>query len=163
MSTSNFITVSEVLSIAFRRDNVDKKNIPSDFIEMCEENYIRPALGDTLFDRLNTSSPSPAFTAQETAVLSKIKKPLAYYVKHEVLPELSVKISNSGMSIINSHQAEAGDAKARSEMRQATLRTAEQFMLLVKRYLEDNKDDLSNFKSGEDSHNEYKMHGGIIL
>ena len=161
---SNFITKTEVVNIAFNRDaKFNKGLITDELLSLSEESHIRPILGDDFYDRLNVVTPSPALNAYETVLMTHIKNALAFYVKYEVLPHLSAKVTSSGIHLENTHQAVVGGVQERREIQSQVLRQADLFGNIIKRYLTDNSSNLSYYKAADTVQSSRRKYGGLIL
>jgi hypothetical protein len=82
-----------------------------------EEQVIRPALGDDLFDHLKTvdADASGVFTAAETTLLKKLKKAIAYFTVAYAIPFHAVRIDSNGITIVSDNSTIAGkDMQPRS-------------------------------------------------
>lgn len=68
-----------------------------------EENNIRPALGDDLYERLKevNASPTLAYTSREAQLLIRVKKAIAYLTVGFAIPFLNVRIDGAGLSVVN--------------------------------------------------------------
>ena len=66
-----------------------------------EEQMVRMAIGDTLFDALKTKDAGDqGFTAQEKELLFKLKKAIAYQVVALSVPVLQIRIDAGGISVM---------------------------------------------------------------
>lgn len=157
---SNFITIEEVKTIAFNGD-VATSQIPENYIELAQEAHLRPALGDDFFDRLDTSD---TLTTYEETLKAKLKKPLAFFVKFELLPHIGFKIDSGGIKINNAYQAEGVSDKQRDQVIKACLDTARKFFQIANRYMIKNKENLP-YWIDSDAINERTAtnDGGIII
>ncbi len=99
------MTASEIVTEAFYV-NFDTADIKSRYIDLIEDNTIKPILGDTLFAAVSGGSP----TAAEITLRDNYIKPvLAYGVKSLVLANNSPRISNVGAAYTNTPNATATD------------------------------------------------------
>ncbi len=87
------ITPQEVLASAFMpREVIDPDSIRPLKIDIVQEQYIRPRLGDELYDELTVG--------EHTEFLSLYIKPaLAHYVRSAIIDELSIQLSDNGAII----------------------------------------------------------------
>ncbi len=161
---SNFITKIEVVKEAFTgEETINKGYISDSLISLAEESHIRPILGDDFYDRLNQTSPSIAFDAYETALKGHLKTALAWYIKYEVLPQLTIKVNNTGVNIENSHQTTMGGVQERREVQAQILRKANLFGDIAKRYIQENKDNLTYYESNAGLTPSKRSNGGLIF
>ncbi len=84
------ITPNEVVSLAFMgREMIDPLAIRALKIDIASEQYIRPRMGDTLYNELKNGE-------YDEFVSEYIKPALAYYVRASIIDELSIRISDNG-------------------------------------------------------------------
>ncbi|HYC28383.1 MAG TPA: DUF6712 family protein, partial [Chitinophagaceae bacterium] len=77
-----------------------------------EEQMIRMAIGDTLFDGLKTKDAGAQnFTDQEKALLFKLKKAIAYQSVALSVPLLNVRIDAAGISVVAKTASGSSDEK----------------------------------------------------
>lgn len=157
---SNFITKEEVKSIAFERSIADAL-VPDSFITLSEKNHLKPALGEDLFDRLDTDT---GLTAYETSLKTLLKNALAFWVKYECLPHITTQLDNSGLKIQDSMYSQNVSSRQLKDFRDATLETARKFFTIARDYMIENQDNLPYWNRGESYDERTSTSGhGIIL
>lgn len=158
---SNFITISEVKSIAFDR-NIASDLIPELYITVAQEAHLRPALGDDFFNRLDRDNGD--LDSYEVTLKGLIKNALAFYVKYECLPHISMQINNGGVSFADHSHAMTGSHKDRVDARNAALDTAKKLLSVAEKYMDDNATSLTYYSAAEaDIERTTHSNGGIIL
>ncbi len=130
------ITPAQVAEAAFRApDFITHDAVPEATILAAQQKFIRPVLGDALYEKL---------CAEEyPELLSEyILPPLALYVKLLMLPSLSVQAGTAGVVEVNSKNlARVGDAK----LRYAVRRLRSDASALMKRVVEHIESDPAAF------------------
>jgi len=150
------LTTDKVIELAFTR-KIELKNIPSNIIESIQERYIRPMLGNDFFDAL-IASPSTY-----TTLLVYIKPILAYYVKLYLLPELFIKISNTGLNRIEGNNRKITSKEDFSIIETSTLKFIDVHTDRLTRYLNDNSANYPLYYKWKNPENRISISGGIIF
>ncbi len=87
------ISAAEVKELAFMvRETIEEGSIRPIKIDIAQEQYIRPRLGERLFDRVLSGEYSDF-------VSSYLKPALAHYVRASIIDELSIQITDSGVIV----------------------------------------------------------------
>lgn len=78
-----------------------------------EENTIREAIGNTIFNALKAKDllPAPNFTTKEIELIKKLKKTIGYFTVAAALPFLNVKLDGNGITVASVNRA-TDDEKA---------------------------------------------------
>lgn len=102
---NNIITPQEVVDIAFpATSNMKAESINEYVIHATEIKYLRPALGAELYGKL----------ADYADLCEALKPALAFFVKCELIPSLSLSMSNGGIAISNPQYMSAATDKQRT-------------------------------------------------
>ena len=112
---NNIITSQEVVDIAFpANSNMKASSINEYVIHATEIKYIRAALGEALYAKLG-----------ELPELCALLKPaLAFFVKCELIPSLSLSMSNGGIAVTNPQYMTAATDKQRTLLYESELSKA---------------------------------------
>lgn len=133
----------EVIKSAIPNSNLDKRYIQQDVIFYCQRRYIRPKIGEDLYDELIDQIDDSSLTALNNTLLDDyIKKALAHFVMYESLPYIHTQIGSQGVrqNIDDfSNEATGGDV---SQLRKTILQKAEWYLQEMIAYLnhEDQED-----------------------
>jgi hypothetical protein len=158
---SNFITQQEVVDLAFEKD-IRTGYIKDSKIEAAELKYMRPALTETLFNRLNQSNED--LNEKELALKALIKKALAFYVGFLVIPSISLQVTNRGTQLPTGQNSNTGSDKQRGQIRDTYLSMADTFKDEAVKYIEDNIESFREYyEAYKSSSNKIKRRGGIIF
>ena len=81
-----------------------------------EENNIRTALGDELFNALKAKDilATPGFTAKEVELIKKLKKSIAYFTVAFSIPFLNVRIDANGITVKTANRTSDDDKSTRA-------------------------------------------------
>lgn len=143
------------------RTNVNVGFIKETKIEIAEEDFIRPVIGLDLYKHLNQDN--AGLTADEVVLKALIKVALAYYVKYQIIPDISVQFGNRGLQMPGEdHSQRASDAQ-RGELRHTALENGHTLMKKVTRYLEDNLAKFPLYNPDKNSRSNVRKRGGLIL
>ena len=141
------VTVAEIISLAFKNvEDFDTNHFTDDYIETVELVYLRPYF-QQVFDNIIAKDGS-GYTANETLLVGKIKHPLALFIKHDIIPELSLSLGNAGVQSFSHDYSNPVSSKERIVLQNTIMRHAEVLMDNVMRwYIE--QDDLTSEETEE--------------
>lgn len=153
---NRFITAEDVIGMAFSRKlNVNK--IPDSFIETAQYKYIRPILGEDLYEAVEADPTSATYAT----LMTYIKPALAWWIKYLVLPEIYVEIADTGVKTITNQNAQNVSDQRLIEIRENSRIVAEDKIKQLTEYLEDS--DLTDYYGGSNPDNTITVAGGIIF
>lgn len=154
---SNLITSQEVIDIAFSGlTNMRAESINDAIIHVAELRYIRPAFGVKMFDKL--SDDYAEFTNEY------VKPALAFFAKCEVLPSLSLNLSNGGVALANPQYSTPATDKQRTLLYESEFTKAQTLLDEALRYVTNNIEQFPDYEQPKPK-NAPRTHriGGIIL
>lgn len=154
------ITAQEVINATFTHQNTDVSFIKDNFITIAELEYIKPKLGEDLYNFIAAGSLSSKYS---TLYTTYIKPAMCYYVKYLALPDLHVNTASAGLMINNREFSQSGSSKDRADLRIETLRMGDMFMFNAIKYIE-HEDNIATFTQyGTSEQVSTKIIGGILL
>jgi hypothetical protein len=104
------ITSAEVISIAFGTNNTLREEaVPAHTILAAQRRFVRPVVGEEVFDLLMAESPTEEC---EGFIRDYLKVPLALYVASLMLPTLAVTVGSAGVVRLSGESFEAADGVA---------------------------------------------------
>ena len=133
------INASIVISSGLSQANFDEALIDNDF-NLIEKKYIRPVLGEDLYDELIADGSSGWSAANQTLVEDYIQPCLAKYVIYESLPMIRGNITSSGIVVNDPQTSNAASDNVYHNIRSKIISDAEFLKSLLKDYLDDNPD-----------------------
>lgn len=127
------ITANEIVTLAFYA-NYDPADIKSTYIDIAQDNILKPILGDDLFSDVSAGSPTPA----NVTLRDNYCKPLlAFAVKSMVIANTSPRATNIGASYSNVNNATAS-SEAKDDSINVNDQMVEQLKQRLISYLRDN-------------------------
>lgn len=150
------IEAQEVIDIAFPGSSTMRpENISDAVIHICEVKYIQPAFGAELFAAL--------FDKYRDFADEFVKPALAYFVKCELIPSLSMQFSNGGVAVAAPQYMTAATDKQRVLLYESELGKAQTLLDEAVRYVENNLVNFPEYDTKTRRTINHKVVGGIIL
>lgn len=116
------------------------------YLDEAEETFIRPVIGDDLFDELVTHlQSSGSGTSKMDNLLTKVHRALALYALYLGIDEMSVSISSSGVQVIESDSHKQAPQYKVLNLKETWLARAHRHVDLMLKYLDENKADFSSY------------------
>jgi len=110
---AQLITATQVRDNAFLNDNIDLALIKDSYIEISQEEHIRPILTQDLYDEIVSEKDASTLTTVNATLLNDFIIPsLAFYVALDIIPHLAIRTTNKGLMI---NTAETSDPASREE------------------------------------------------
>ncbi|MFI3306544.1 MAG: DUF6712 family protein [Rikenellaceae bacterium] len=152
---NNLIGAEDVIELAFSpTDQISADTIIKSKITAAEQRYIRPALGDDLYEAL--------MRGEYAELTSEYVAPaLAMYVRYLVIPDISVKLNDLGAQAIHGEHLSSATIEERREARMQTRDDADTLLSGMLRHLQANNDAYPEYQ--EMKRKRTKIIGGIIL
>lgn len=139
-----FMSAQQVKNLTPVMDNVNEI-ILKKMINEAQESYIRPLLGDTLYEQVNTEiTPGPP-SAEIQTLIDRLRPTLAWYSYYEFLPESWAKTREVGVANFTSDNAQVVDLSGLTYKRQVALASAERNALQIIKFLDLNSADYPNW------------------
>ena len=155
---AKLITAAEVINLAFNR-KVNHEKITESVIQAAQYKYIRPVLGDDLYDAILDDVNAAAYTT----LTPYIKQALAWWTKYLALPELFVEITDTGVKQIQGENSVNVTDQRFIELRENIRTIAETKLKELTEFLYDNQSDYSDYYHGKNVDAEITIAGGIIM
>lgn len=134
---NNIITAQEVITIAFpATSNMKAESINEYVVHLAEIKYLRPALGEGLYAKLGNYHD----------LCEMLKPALAFFVKCELIPSLSLSMSNGGIAVSNPQYMTAATDKQRTLLLESELDKANTLLDEVVRYIGDNQEKYPEYR-----------------
>lgn len=158
------ITVKDVIDISLTNKNVNTFLIKEKFIEIAQEDHIRPLLTADLYDDIIKQKTDNTLTADNNKLLTDFIKPaLAFFVKYEILPDLIMQTSTKGARILNDEFSVSISDKQRADFLTKIKDHAESLGNIMVRFIDDNKEKYPLYKSNLSVAKTTKVFGGIVM
>lgn len=151
------ISAKEVIDIAFcGYDQITPDSIKESKIKAAELAFIKPVFGAAMYDRM-AEGELYAFVSEY------IRPALAYYVRYTIIPDISVKLSNSGAGTMSINHQNVATDKQREISRSQAKTDADAFINLAVEYVETHPDDFPEYQKRDNIRNRTLFNGGFIL
>lgn len=148
----NIITAQEVVTIAFpAHSNMKAESINEYVIHSSEIKYIRPALGKAMYANIGNYA----------ELCEQLKPALAFFVKCELIPSLSLSMSNGGIAVSNPQYMTAATDKQRTLLLESELDKAQILLDEVIAYIGEHREDYPEYEGKGEVVRKAKC--GIIL
>lgn len=167
---NTLVTASEVISNSFTNQATDVSLITDNIITIAELAHIKPMLGLDMYEELKTQNHNSTLTSANTTLINDfLKSTLCWFVRFEVMNEISFNTTSSGVMANIDEFSVLATPEQFNMQKQDTLRKAQILMEDMLAYIqhEDQTNDYPLFgKDGDSSmpssDNATKM-GGIIF
>ena len=161
---SKLITSLEVIETAFIHTKIDPSLIKNSYIEVSQEEHIRPILTQDLYDLVVSENTSGSFTGgNETLLNSYIKPALAFFVASDIIPHLAIRTNNKGLMINTSETSEAATREERTDIMKRYREQGTTMLEKMERYIDDNSSSFPKYQNGSSDIIVNKTKGGIIF
>lgn len=160
------VSATEVISLAFTRKNTSELLIKTQFIEIAQEEHIRPVLTDDLYDDIVAKNDAGPLTGKDLILHNEFIKPaLAFYVKWEALPEINMNTGSKGTRQLGDEVSSASSSKDRADLYAKVKSHADTLRNKITRYIqdEDNIDDFPLYKRANNVANKTSFVGGVVV
>lgn len=163
---AQLISPDKIRSIAFTNNKISDRFFKDQFIEIAQEQHIRPVLTDDLYDDIVAKNDADTLAGKDKILLEDFVQPaLAFYVKWEVLPEMNMQTANKGTRQLGDEVSSASSSKDRADLYAKVKSHADTLRDKITRFIqdEDNIDDFPLYKRGANVTNTTNFLGGIVV
>jgi hypothetical protein len=131
------------------------------YVKDAQEKYLKQYLGKTLLDALDAwyNDTTPETNAPFTALLPYVQNPLAKFSYYLAIPSLDVKVTDSGIGVVQNANLVPASEKRVSNLRESTLQMAYDNIETLLVFLEENKADYPTWVASE----AYTVNAGLII
>lgn len=160
------VTPQEVVERAFTNsESFDYALLKDYIIEATQLRWLLPVLGGDLWDELVTEGDAGSYSATNQILVDKLISPMAFFVKYELIPDMSINQTDAGLQVINTEYSTAATDSQRGKIQDQALTHAQTHLKEVVRWLEDedNIGDYPLYYAAKNTKNKSKRRGGLIL
>jgi len=149
MQYDPLVTAAQVISNAFTNQNTDPTLISDNIIVIAEVAHIKDALGFDFYLHLKEAfdSTGTGTADEETFFDDYLKQTLSWFVRFEVINEIQMNSTSSGIVTAIPEFATAVDAKTLNVYKQDTYRKGKLLMDACIKLLDDNASDFPEYNS----------------
>jgi len=158
------ITQQRVIDLSFTNTESNEIGLINDsVIEVAQLRWIKPILGDDLWDLLE--SEYPTFSSVNQDLADRLEKPLAFFVKYELIPDMSINTTSAGLQVITTEYSSPATDKQRGQIQDQALHHAKALLLEATRWIEldENLSNYPDYSSSGNAVNDTKIKGGIVF
>lgn len=155
------ITATEVINKAFTHLSTDVSLIKDAYIAIAELEYIKPKLGEDLYNLISGGS----LSGRNLVLYDEYIVPaMAFYVKYLTLPDLYIKTGTNLMIPVR-EQTNGSSSRDRADLRTESLNMADMFMSNAIKYIEhiDNYSYFESYITSDETKVRTSVIGGIVL
>lgn len=158
---AQLVTADYVATTALTNKNTDKALIKDAFIEAAQLEYLRPTLGEDLYDKIVAGGLD---TDHQTLLNTYIKPALAFYVKYMIIPDMNANTTSKGTRTFGSDNfTQPASDKSRAELANMTIVMADTLRDKMVRHIEDNLTIFTTYQKGDNIQTSISMKGGIVI
>lgn len=159
MAVTKLVTAQEVIDNVFTNNTVDPFIIKDYFIDVAQEEHIRPLIGDDLYDTILAGSLS---AANQTLLDDYIKPCLYFYVKYEVITDMALNTTDKGIMVSESDFGSAASGRDRADLIAKAKKMGDTLADKLVRFLNDNSSSYAEW-DGMVRNDKGQIKGGVIL
>lgn len=163
MAINKFISAAQVISTSFTND-ADTALIKDAMIIAAQESFLRPVLGDDFYedleDKVSLDNSGDLNAAEWNLVENYIRPMIAYYVKHDVIPDMIANQTSQGVITTSGELNTPSPRHAVAGLQESCMRTANRLKEIMIKHIEDNSASFSLYTCND---NPPKQLGGIFL
>ena len=161
---AKLITALDCINTAFLHTNIDPSLIKDSYIEVSQEEHIRPILTQDLYDLIVSESAAGVYTGlNETLLNDYIKPALAFYVALDIVPHLAIRMNNKGLMINSSENSNPASREERTDIMNRFREQGKTMIDKMERYLYDNSSSFATYQNGSSATITTNLKGGFIL
>lgn len=158
------ITQDRVAELSFSNGETFEDGLIKDaIIEAAQLRWIKPMLGDDLWDLLESEYGN--FSTVNQTLVDKLETPLAFFIKYEIIPDMSINQTSAGLQVLNTEFSTSATDSQRGQIRAQALLHAEALLEEVTRWIEKdaNISDYPDYLIAGNVNNNVSRKGGILF
>ena len=158
------IEPQRVIDLSFTNAVTNELSLINDgIIEAAQLRWIKPVLTDDLWDELESEYPN--YSALNQTLVDKLELPLAFFVKAELVPDMSINTTASGLQVLNTEFSSPATDRHRGEIQDKAIEMGRSLLKEVVRWLEKdaNINNYPLYHIGKNVNNNIVRRGGIVL
>ena len=158
------IEPQRVIDLTFTNAVTNELSLINDgVIEAAQLRWIKPVLTDELWDDLESEYPN--YSANNQILVDKLELPLAFFVKAELVPDMSINTTASGLQVLTTEYSSPATDRQRGEIQDKATEMGRSLIGEVVRWLEKdaNISTYPLYHIGKNVINNVSRRGGIVL
>ena len=158
------IEPQRVIDLSFTNAVTNELSLINDgVIEAVQLRWIKPVLTDDLWDDLVSEYPN--YSTDNQTLVNKLELPLAFFVKAELVPDMSINTTAAGLQVINTEYSQPATDRQRGEIQDKAIEMGRSLLKEVVRWIEKDEN-ISKFPlyyQSKNVNNNIVRRGGIVL
>lgn len=158
------ITPERIVELSFTNSTtMDLSLINDAIIEAAQLRWIKPVLGNDLWDDLEGEYPS--FSTNNQTLIDKIEKSLAFFVKSELIPDMSINTTSAGLQVLSTEYSQPATDKQRGQLQDQAIQHGKSLLDEVVRWIEkdENIGNYPLYYIDNNVNNNITRKGGLLL
>lgn len=163
---AQLVSAREVIDTSFTNKNTLEILIKDSFIEVAQEQHIRPVLGEKFYDEIVKQNNDGNLTVDNKNLVDNfLKEALTFYVKFEVMEDISFNTTSKGVRSINDEFTSPATDAQRANLSLKVRSHADTLRNKMVRFIEkeENIDKFPLFKKLESITKQTSIFAGIVL
>lgn len=159
------ITQDKVAELSFSNGETFEDGLILDsIIEAAQLRWVKPMLGDDLWDLLETESLT-SYSAANQILVNRLETPLAFFIKYEIIPDMSINQTSAGLQVLNTEYSTSATDKQRGNIQDQALVHAKTILAEVTRWIEkaSNISSYPTYLTSTNANNNVSIKGGILF
>jgi len=105
------------------------------------------------------------FSAANQILVDKLERPLAFFVKHELIPDMSINTTDSGLQVLTTEFSSPATDKQRGDIQDMSLTHGKTLLDEIVRFIEkdENLPNYPTYLTSRHSSNTISRNGGIVF
>ena len=164
------VTTQEITERAFTNtEDIDVALIKDFIVDASQLRWVLPVLGNDLYDELVTeydvTGDETGWSATNTILVGKLKTAMCFFVKYELVTDMSVNQTSAGLQVISTEFSTSATDTQRGQLKDQSLIHAQVHLNEFVRWLEndDNIDDYPLYTKNGNVKNSIERRGGLVL
>jgi hypothetical protein len=159
------ITPQRIVELTFTNNvSFDMALINDAIIEAAQLRWIKPVLGNDLWDEIEEQYPS-SYSATNQTLIDKLEKPLAFFIKAELIPDMCINTTSSGLQVIKTDYSQPASDKQRGQLQDQAIQHGKSLLEEVVRWIEKDANIVSYplYYTLANVNNNITRKGGLLL
>jgi len=160
------ITQNRVAELAFSNGETFEDGLIKDaIIEATQLRWIKPMLGNDLWDALEVEFVAGSYSAVNQTLVDRLETPLAFFIKYEIIPDMSINQTSAGLQVMNTEYSTSATDTQRGQIQDQALLHAKSILAEVTRWIEKPTviTDYPDYLSTTNVNNTTSRRGGLLL
>jgi len=158
------ITQNRIAELSFSNGETFEDGLIKDaIIEVAQLRWIKPMLGNDLWDTLESEYPN--YSTVNQTLVDRLETPMAFFVKYEIIPDMSVNQTSAGLQVLDTEYSKSATDTQRGQIQDQALVHAKNLLAEVTRWIEKETviSDYPDYLTTGNASNSISRKGGILF